>query len=102
MAKQYNGHHSYTKQDIYEKAPMATGVYYCGVIVSNGSLKPHYVGKAAGDNGIWGRLSDHYRESKWYDVTHFGFIECDSEREALALEADEIKRFNPKYNIQGK
>lgn len=102
MAKDYNGHHSYTRETIMSAAPLATGVYYCGVLLANGNLWPHYVGKASGENGIWGRLMDHFRESKWYDITHFGFIECASEQEALNLEASEIKSYQPKYNTQGK
>jgi excinuclease UvrABC nuclease subunit len=102
MAKQYKGHHLYTENDIASNAPVSIGVYYCGAVLTNGILQPYYIGKSAGENGIWGRLMDHFRENKWYDVTHFGFMECDSEQEALNLEAAEIKRCQPKYNIQGK
>ena len=102
MVKQYKGHYPYKEEHITLNAPASIGVYYCGAVLSNGNLLPHYVGKGAGERGVWGRLLDHIRQERWYDITHFGFIECDSEQEALNLEGVEIKRFQPKYNIQRK
>jgi len=83
MVKQYKGHYPYKEEHITLNAPASIGVYYCGAVLSNGNLLPHYVGKGAGERGVWGRLLDHIRQE-------------------LNLEGVEIKRFQPKYNIQRK
>ncbi len=101
MVGQYQGHYPYDKNSVDRSCPRNTGVYYCGII-ENLKLTPLYIGKASGIYGLHGRLSDHLSENKWYDITHFGFVQCSSEAEALMHEANEIARFKPKYNVQGK
>ena len=80
----------------------AIGVYYCGVVTTDGKLAIHYIGKGAGEGGIRSRLLDHLYQDYWPEVTHFGFHICDTAREAEAHEAEEIATYKPKYNIQGK
>lgn len=80
----------------------AKGVYYLGVKTSEGKLTIYYIGIAVGEDGIRGRLLQHLGENKWHDVTHFGYHTCDTEAEAEKLESDEIAKYKPKYNTQGK
>ena len=79
----------------------AIGVYYCGVASSDGKLTIYYIGSGVSDDGIRGRLLQHVSESKWYDVTHFGYHVCDTTKEALDWEKQEIVRYKPKYNTMG-
>lgn len=102
MVQEYRGPFSFGKEVVQNWDNTQGGVYYCGVLNGTGGLGVHYVGKAFGDIGIRGRLLQHLSENKWRDVTHFGYCVCSSENEALAFEAQEIKRLNPKYNTQGK
>lgn len=103
MVEKYKGPHPFDKKVIESWNNNQGGVYYCGVLDNNTDvLLVYYVGKAFGDEGIRGRLIQHLNESKWYDITHFGYRVCSSEDEALAFEDQEIKRLNPKYNKQGK
>lgn len=97
----YKGHYNYDKNVVQNWNNTQGGVYYCGVVASNGNLTVYYVGKAFSDGGIRGRLLQHLSENKWRDVTHFGYVECASENESFSLEKNEIIRLNPKYNIQG-
>lgn len=101
MAQNYQGHYDYRKDVVQNWNNTQGGVYYCGAIASNGNLTVYYVGKAFGDGGIRGRLLQHLNQNKWRDVTHFGYCVCSSENESLSLESAEIRRLNPKYNVQG-
>lgn len=62
-----------------------------------------YVGKA---KNLKKRISSHFQRRKdvrfdFYDqVADIDFIKCRNEKEALILENDLIKKFNPKYNIE--
>lgn len=78
------------------------GVYYCGSLLSNGNLRPFYIGKSSSEQGVMGRLLDHLENKYWPDVTHFGIEYCSNESEAVALEEREIKYYQPKYNTLGK
>lgn len=99
----YQGHYRYNKVSITNNAPESIGVYYCGYLDMNNLLIPCYVGRAKGDYvDIRSRLSDHLRDDSWSDVTHFGFSVCSTAKDAEDLEAKEIERCQPKYNIQGK
>lgn len=100
MAKPYSGHFPYTERGISDHGPISTGVYYCGVITTEGKLRPYYIGKSSAIHGMRGRLLQHLSESKWWDITHFGFEECTTEDEALRHEENEIKLYKPKYNTQ--
>lgn len=102
MVQDYKGNYPFNKDTIQNWDNNQGGIYYCGVRNSLGNLTVYYVGKAFGNDGIKGRLLQHLNENKWYDVTHFGYCVCSSENEALIIEQNEIRRLNPKYNIQGK
>ncbi len=80
----------------------AIGVYYCGYLTLEKKLALLYIGKGAGEGGIRSRLLDHLSEDHWPDITHFGYHVCDTADEAEAYEANEIAKYKPKYNIQGK
>lgn len=102
MIYNYQGHFSYSWPTVNSWEANPIGVYYCGYLLSNGNLFPLYIGKSAADAGIRGRLLQHLNETKWRDVTHFGYHQCDTENEALDFEAAEIEKYKPKYNKQGK
>ncbi|MCC6290861.1 hypothetical protein IT398_02250 [Candidatus Nomurabacteria bacterium] len=80
----------------------AIGVYYCGMLTTDGKLTILYIGKGTSDGGIRVRLLDHLRDDYWPDATHFGYHRCDTVAEAERHEAEEIKKYQPKYNKVGK
>lgn len=102
MIHEYNGHYSYNEEVIGNWNSSAIGVYFCGYPQADESLGALYIGRAIGQDGIRGRLLQHLREDNWPEVTHFGYRICDTEQEAIKLEADEIERIKPSYNTQGK
>ena len=102
MIYDYSGHFLYDWTTINNWTGNPIGVYFCGYVLPNGNLIPLYIGKSAAEAGVRGRLLQHLNESKWADVTHFGFHQCTTEQEALNLEASLINLHKPKYNKQLK
>jgi excinuclease ABC subunit C len=93
-----------TKQELYQKAcmlPLLPGVY----IIRDKTDTIIYIGKA---KRLRIRVSQYFREGVPHDnkvsqmIAHaftFDMIVCQSEFEALVLEASQIKAHTPKYNI---
>lgn len=93
-----------TKPELYKKAcmlPLLPGVY----IIRDKSDTIIYIGKA---KRLRTRVSQYFREGVPHDakvtqmIAHafaFDVIVCQSEFEALVLEASQIKAHQPKYNI---
>lgn len=93
-----------TKAELYRKAcmlPLLPGVY----IIRDKSDTIIYIGKA---KRLKTRVSQYFREGVSHDakvtqmIAHafnFDVIVCQSEFEALVLEASQIKAHTPKYNI---
>ena len=93
-----------TKAELYKKAcmlPLLPGVY----IIRDKSDTIIYIGKA---KRLKTRVSQYFREGVPHDakvsqmIVHaftFDVIVCQSEFEALVLEASQIKAHTPKYNI---
>ncbi len=93
-----------TKAELYQKAcmlPLLPGVY----IIRDKSDEIIYIGKA---KRLRTRVSQYFREGVPHDnkvsqmIAHafsFDVIVCQSEFEALVLEASQIKAHTPKYNI---
>ena len=93
-----------TKPELYKKAcmlPLLPGVY----IIRDKSDTIIYIGKA---KRLRTRVSQYFREGVPHDtkvtqmIAHafsFDVIVCQSEFEALVLEASQIKAHTPKYNI---
>ncbi len=93
-----------TKAELYQKAcmlPMLPGVY----IIRDKTDTIIYIGKA---KRLRNRVSQYFREGVPHDnkvtqmIRHaytFDVIVCQSEFEALVLEASQIKAHTPKYNI---
>ena len=101
MINQYKGKYPYNRSSILQNAPDSIGVYYCCNLGTNGQSHALYIGRAKGDGvSIRSRLLDHIRDENWPDVTHFGYYVCSTKQEAEDLEIQEIRRCNPKYNIQ--
>ena len=93
-----------TKQELYQKAcmlPLLPGVY----IIRDKTDTIIYIGKA---KRLRTRVSQYFRDGVPHDtkvtqmINHafaFDVIVCQSEFEALVLEASQIKAHTPKYNI---
>lgn len=93
-----------TKAELYKKAcmlPLLPGVY----IIRDKTDTIIYIGKA---KRLKTRVSQYFREGVPHDakvsqmIAHaftFDVIVCQSEFEALVLEASQIKAHTPKYNI---
>ena len=93
-----------TKAELYQKAcmlPLLPGVY----IIRDKADEIIYIGKA---KRLRTRVSQYFREGVPHDnkvsqmIAHafsFDVIVCQSEFEALVLEASQIKAHTPKYNI---
>lgn len=101
MVNQYQGHYTFSEEIVSNWNSTTMGVYYCGFLNEKG-LWPLYIGIGVGERGMRGRLLDHLREDYWPDATHFGYHLCDTEKEAENWEREEIFRYKPKYNKQGK
>ena len=93
-----------TKAELYKKAcmlPMLPGVY----IIRDKKQEIIYIGKA---KRLRVRVSQYFREGVPHDakvtqmIAHafeFDVVVCQSEFEALVLEASQIKAHTPKYNM---
>jgi len=83
----------------FNRLPKSSGVY----AFRNNQLL--YIGKAA---DIRKRVKNHFQRPSYQDnlfinkVEKIGYIETDSEIEALILEANLIKKYQPKFNILWK
>ena len=90
----------YTSKDKIAKLPKSSGVY---VFKKNREFL--YIGKA---NNLKERVKNHFSQPAYQDglfldkVKKIGFIKTDSEIEALILEANLIKKYQPRYNIVWK
>ncbi len=102
MIYQFNGPYLFDNNTISNWNSTVIGVYYCGSKTPDGKLSVYYIGKSVADGGIRVRLLQHLSEKKWPDVTHFGYKQCDTSREAEQHELTEIATYKPKYNTQGK
>ncbi|MBD3208575.1 MAG: hypothetical protein GF370_03925, partial [Candidatus Nealsonbacteria bacterium] len=84
------------KRDL-SKAPATTGVY--SLWNKEGLL---YIGKA---KNIKARIKNHFQQGSYRDnlfirqVDRIGYIETESDIDALLLESEMIKRRQPKYNV---
>lgn len=92
---------SLTLREKAESAPLSPGVY----IFKDGASKPIYVGKA---KSLRLRLRSYFQESHPADdkrdrmlgaAEDLETIIVDNEKEAMALENNLIKRFQPRYNV---
>ena len=87
----------YLKIKEINKLPTTAGVY---AFKKGGKLL--YIGKAA---NIRERVKNHFQQPAYRDnlfisqVSKIGYIKTDSEIEALILEANLIKKYQPKYNV---
>jgi len=88
------------KKENILKLPQRTGVY-----CFKGNKEILYIGKA---RNIKERVKNHLQKSNWRDclfvdlIKKIGFIQTDSEIEALIKEAQLIKKYQPKYNVMWK
>ena len=101
MIYKFESHFPYDYQTVSNWGSDAIGVYYLGVPTTDNKLTIYYIGRAVGDGGMRERILQHLNEDKWRDVTHFGYHQCDTAAEAIDWEAEEIARYNPKYNKVG-
>jgi len=86
----------YLTKDKFSQLPKSSGVY----VFKNKCFL--YIGKAT---NIKERVKNHFKRSSYRDglfisqIEKIGYIKTDSEIEALILEANLIKKHQPKYNI---
>ncbi len=84
-----------------EKLPNKPGVY----IFKDENENILYIGKA---KNIKKRVKQHFqRQQKWIwdfidEIADVEILECEREKEAMILEAELIKRYQPKFNIEWK
>ena len=84
-----------------EKLPDKPGVY----IFKDENERILYIGKA---KDIKKRVKQHFqKQQKWIwdfieDIADIEILECENEREAMVLEVELIKRYQPKFNIEWK
>jgi len=84
-----------------KKLPQSPGVY----IFKNSLDKILYIGKA---KNIKKRVASHFSAKKsWPEnfldkINEIDYIECENEKQATLLEAELIKKYQPKYNIEWK
>ena len=87
---------SVSKEKI-DKIPKATGIY----ALKSGRVIL-YIGKAS---NLRDRIKNHFQKSSYRDnlfidqVSHIGYIETESDIDALLLESELIKKHQPKYNV---
>ena len=87
-----------------EKLPKTTGVYLLASPkpAGGGGFDVIYIGKAI---NIQNRVKNHFNQPSYRDnlfidkVAKIGFFETSSEIEALILEANLIKKYQPKFNV---
>ena len=90
----------YLAKEKTEKIPKVTGVY-----VLSSPKEMLYIGKAT---NLRDRMKNHFQQPTYRDdlfidqVTKIGYIETNSEIEALLLESQLIKYRSPKYNVMWK
>lgn len=103
MIHEFKGPFSYSEAVIKGWNSSAIGVYYCGALGADNKFRAfYYIGKGTGEGGMRSRLIDHLSQDSWPDVTHFGYHVCDRADEAESYEAEEIAKYKPRYNTQGK
>lgn len=84
----------YLAKDKFSKLPRTPGVY-----AFKGGGKFLYIGKAV---NLRSRVKNHQGEPVFSLAKHIAYIETDSEIEALLLESQLIKKYQPKYNVVWK
>ncbi|MCP6726431.1 MAG: UvrB/UvrC motif-containing protein [Patescibacteria group bacterium] len=100
MNNDYMGSFKYIKIDNIVSIPNTPGVY-----AFKGAKEVIYIGKAA---RLKARIQNHFKQPSYRDnlfmeqIKKVGYIETDSEIEALLLESQLIKKRTPKYNVMWK
>ena len=88
-------------QEVLDKLPGTPGVY----IMRDHSGTVIYVGKAV---SLRNRVRQYFQPSNWKvlkyaamaeQIEHLDYVLTDSEIEALVLEANLIKKYQPKFNV---
>ncbi|MCX6723965.1 MAG: UvrB/UvrC motif-containing protein [Candidatus Staskawiczbacteria bacterium] len=98
----------FIKDKSFDNLPKTSGVYsFFATPKPNGVGgldEPIYIGKAV---NIRDRVKNHFNGNNWWEKTllrqgfagRVGFIKTNSEIEALILEANLIKKYQPKFNV---
>lgn len=87
---------------VRNKSPKTVADLKAGQISNGVYEKPIYIGKAV---NIKNRVKNHFSQPSYRDnlfikkIGKIGFIETNSEIEALILEANLIKKYQPKFNV---
>ena len=82
------------------KVPEATGVYI--LRKSDQEVKNGYIGRTREPRRLRARLLEHWRDKDVPNVEYFDWYQTDSEESAKTIEANWIKEYQPRHNIQQK
>ena len=94
-------------QKNFDELPKTSGVYCLASpkLKGEGGFEVIYIGKAI---NIKSRVKNHFQQPSYRDnlfidkVSKIGYLETNSEIEALILEANLIKKYQPKFNVVWK
>jgi len=92
----------FVKDRSFDELPKTSGVYCFAEKVSEARRPLIYIGKAI---NIRNRVKNHFQQPSYRDnlfmdkAGKIGFLETGSEIEALILEANLIKKYQPKFNV---
>jgi len=84
------------KTIIKDIVPDSAGVFY----LHGSEVFPILKVGMAHDGNLRERLLEQYDEFERSDVSHFSFVICQSDREAILIAEREIELYTPKYNSE--
>lgn len=84
------------KTIIKDIVPDCAGVFY----LHSSKVFPILKVGIAHDGNLRERLLEQYDHFERSDVSHFSFVICESDREAILIAEREIELYQPKYNIE--
>ncbi|KXK27042.1 MAG: hypothetical protein TR69_WS6001001068 [candidate division WS6 bacterium OLB20] len=84
------------KTIIKDIVPDSAGVFY----LHGASIFPIMKVGMAHDGNLRERLLEEYDEFERSEVTHFSFMICSSDREAILIAEREIELYEPRYNSE--
>jgi len=80
------------------QTPAATGVY----ALRDSRQTITYIGRTTAPRRLRDRIMDHWNTGDVPGVAFFDWYQMDSEESAAAMEADGIRKYQPRYNVLGR
>jgi excinuclease UvrABC nuclease subunit len=92
----------FSRNTIRYFVPNVNAVYYLRGIADENSLYPiYYIGRAE-NNDLKSKLLKIFEENEWNDIIYLNYIECEDPKQIKVYEEFEIKRHQPKYNLENE